>query len=246
MNDLKILEARQRIAEAVATCISPHAVLGLGTGQTAACFIRALASKNIPGIRCVSTSEQTTKLATSLQLPLVSLEEVQACFPNISKPIHVTIDGADEVDAELQLIKGHGGALLREKIVAHASQKLWIVVDETKQVSQLGKRCTVPVEIVAFGATMTLAHIKARFPTAQPRLSLEKSTETDPMNVNSWFVTDGGNYLLDVPVSTANAVREIEHWLKQIPGVIETGFFLQEATRVWVGMRDGSTHIRNR
>lgn len=250
MNEKTIEEARKRVAEVVARHIPPKAVVGLGTGKTAAFFVRALAQKDIPGLRCVSTSTQTTALAKSLQLPVLSLQELQAFFPNNPRPIDITVDGADEVDPALQLIKGHGGALLWEKIVAHASQQLWIVIDETKQVSHLGQRCTLPIEVVAFGATSTLTHIKTRFSSARPRLSTPQNRDftTYSLNTNDWFQTDGGNYLVEISLDSSEPsfAIEVETWLKRIPGVIETGFFLQEANKVWVGKEDGSTKTHQR
>lgn len=236
----ELQQVRHRIAEFVASYIKPNDLVGLGTGHTASCFVHALARRQVPRIRCVVTSRETKQLAESLQLPLLSMEEIFQDFSTKQKPITVTVDGADEIDGQGQLIKGHGGALLWEKIVAHASEKVWILADETKCVSQLGQRRTVPVEIVPFGCFATLARIRQRFSSASLRAN-SKNFDRSPPRGGPWFVTDGGNYLVEVPLTPEEKdPTALHHWLKQQVGVVETGLFLTEATTIWLGKNDGS------
>lgn len=189
-------------------------VVGLGTGRAATEFLRALGRAVAGGlqIRGIPTSRKSAELARELSIPLVTLEDVGA-------QIDVTVDGADEFDSRLNLIKGLGGALVREKIVAAASRKLVILVGpdrlEEKQSPRLGTRGVLPVEIVPFALPLCTRRLgELGFPS---RLRM---TNTDP------FVTDNGNYILDCQIAPIPDLRGTEQALLAIPGVVGTGLFL--------------------
>jgi ribose 5-phosphate isomerase A len=203
-------------------------VVGLGTGSAATAFLYALAERVNAGLRVrgVPTSRATAELATRLRVPLVTLEEVM--------PIDVTVDGADEVDPRLDLIKGYGGALVREKIVAAASRRLVILVGAEKLVAILGARGVLPVEIVPFG----LALCRSRL------LELGYGPALRTVGGRP-FVTDNGNHILDCTVSPISDPLEVERALLAIPGVVGTGLFIGMAHAVLV--QDGATvSIRER
>lgn len=224
--------ARAAAAAAVVMEVAAGMVVGLGTGDSAAHAIRALARRGLRGLRCVPTSVRTAALGRELGLPLCELDELP---PEL--PIDVTIDGADEIDPALRLLKGGGGALLREKLVAISSRRLLIVADTDKLVTRLGERFRLPVEIVPFGAARTLQRIREHFPGA-----LLRQNEHGP------FSTDGGNRLVDVPLSEEQGAdpQEMHRRLKLLGGVIETGLFLWEAQQVFLGAPDGSVGVREK
>ncbi|MCS6915215.1 MAG: ribose-5-phosphate isomerase RpiA [Myxococcota bacterium] len=222
--------ARQAAAEAAAALVEPGMVVGLGTGDSAAWFVRALAARAAHGLHlaaCVPTSTRTARLAASLGLPLRELDDL----PGAAQPVHLTVDGADEIDPALRLLKGGGGALLREKLVAHASRRLIVVADEGKRVSRLGARAPLPVEVVPFGVAQTLRRIQDRFPGAALRL-----VEGTPVR------SDGGNLLIDIPLGAEEAAdpEQLHRCLKLLSGVIETGLFLHEAERALIGTLGGA------
>jgi ribose 5-phosphate isomerase A len=204
-------------------------VVGLGTGSTATWAVHALGERVQAGLRItgVATSTSTETLARSLGITVVSLDD--------SPTLDIAIDGADEVDPQLSLIKGLGGALLREKLVELAARALTIVVDQGKLVSVLGSRSPVPVEIVPFGWRRTLARIEALGCRALPRL-----TGGGP------FVTDSGHFILDCGFGPLGDPTALAGRLKALSGVVEHGLFLGLATRVVVGKADGSVEIRER
>ena len=216
------------VAERALQLIQEGNVVGLGSGRAALNFVRALGGRVHSGlqVRCVSTSQSTTEAATHLGITMVTLDEVTS--------IDITVDGADEVDPHLNLIKGYGGALLREKIVAAASKRLVILVDSTKLVPVLGSRGVLPVEVVPFG----LSHCRGRLAElgypAKPRLHDGKD-----------FITDNGNPILDCTVTAMPDAASVEKSLMTIPGVLETGLFLGMADTVLV--QDGeSVEIKQR
>src|SRR5262252_7943398 len=173
---------RRAAAEAAVELVQDGMIVGLGTGSTAAFAVEALARRHRQGLRFlgIPTSERTAAQATAAGIPLTSLAE--------HRQIDLTIDGADEVErGTLNLIKGMGGALLREKIVAAASRRLAIVVDGAKMVDRLGTRVPVPVEVAAFGIEATEVELEAL--GAKVRLRLSATGEP--------FVTDGGNRIVD-------------------------------------------------
>ena len=191
--------------------------VGLGSGHTMAAVIELLGRRVQDGsrIRGVPTSQDTAQLAIRLGIPLVSLDNVEA--------IDVTVDGADEVDSNLDLIKGLGGALVREKIVASASRRLVIVVGSEKLVSTLGEHGVLPVEIVPYGLEWCRRRLTHLGYPATPR-------QAD----GRLFVTDNGNYILDCKVPVLRNPLELEQSLRAIPGVVGTGLFLGMAQTVLV------------
>lgn len=204
-------------------------VVGLGTGSTAYFVVEALGARVKEGLRItgIPTSERTATQARSLGIPLATFAEHQR--------IDLTIDGADEVERRsLNLIKGLGGALLREKIVAAASQRLVIVVDQEKLVDQLGDHTPVPVEAVQFGWQATAAAL-TRF-GAEP--VLRHAHEDHP------FITDGGNYTLDCRFTKIADAKALERDINAIVGVVDCGLFIGRASAVIVAATDG-IHVMN-
>jgi ribose 5-phosphate isomerase A len=206
--------------------------LGLGTGSTAERFLRALgrriesAALQVTG---VATSERTSRLAQELGIPLITLDEAGA--------LDLSVDGADEADGALRLIKGGGGALLREKLVASAARRSVILVDPSKKVDRLG-RFPLPIEVVGFGARLTLERIGALIvlygePGGVARLRLD--------NYGEPFVTDGGNLIIDAAFGGIRDPEGLAHALDGITGVVEHGLFLGLCETLVIGMSDGST-----
>lgn len=207
---------KKSAAEAAAQLVEDGMVVGLGSGSTAALFVSALARRiahdrlRIVG---VPTSLHTEQQARNLNIPLATLAEQPS--------IDLTIDGADEVlPGSLFLIKGHGGALLREKIVASCSRRMAIVADETKIVERLGSLVSVPVEIVPFAWEATQRKLESL--GAKP--SLRTNSEAKP------YLTDGGHYIMNCAFGPMERPREIADHLDHLVGVIEHGLFLQFAT----------------
>ncbi len=209
--------------------VEPGMRLGLGTGSTAAWFVRELAGRIAGGLKlvCVPTSSATARLASGLGVPLATLDDVGA--------LDLTVDGADEIDPELNLIKGGGAALLQEKIAAAASARLIVIADAGKQVARLGA-FPLPVEIVRFGATATQAAVEAAIGGADVdgrRVTL-RMAGAEPL------VTDEGHHILDLHLGRIGAPRRLAVALNAIPGVVETGLFIGMAERALVGRADGS------
>jgi ribose 5-phosphate isomerase A len=184
-------------------------VVGLGTGRAAGAFVRALAERVHGGLRIrgVPTSAATAALAGELRIPLLSLAE--------AGELDVTVDGADEVDPRLDLIKGYGGALVREKIVAASSKRLVILVGKEKLVPVLGTRGRLPVEVVPFGETLCLRRLAAL--GCRPRRRMDGGRPV---------VTDNGNLLLDCGVDPIGDPAAFDEAIRAIPGVVGTGLFL--------------------
>jgi ribose 5-phosphate isomerase A len=198
-------------------------VVGLGTGTTAAFVVKEVGARVAAGLRivCVPTSERTRAQATELGVALAPRDD----WPSID----LTIDGADQVErGSLNLIKGLGGALLREKIVASASRRMVVVVDDSKIVDRLGRATPLPVEIVPFGRRRTLERLAAL--GLQPVLRL---ADGQP------FVSDGGNNIADCHIATVADAKGLETELSAVVGVVETGLFLGLATTVIVGCPTG-------
>lgn len=216
---------KRAAAEAAARIVERNTVVGLGSGSTAALFVEALgrrvARENL-SIICIPTSERAAEQARRLKIPLTSLAG--------HTQIDVTVDGADEVESgTLNLIKGHGGAALREKIVASASNRLVIVADETKLVEHVGALVSVPVEVVQFGWQATARHLEQM--GTRPALRLRAGQAP--------FITDGGNYILDCAFGPMLNPSDIALKLDQTVGVVEHGLFLGIATQAFIGGRDG-------
>ncbi len=212
-------DALKRAAETAAQLVENDMVVGLGSGSTAAFAIEALAQRHRQGLRFVGipTSDRTAAQAASANIPLTSFSE--------HRQIDLTIDGADEVErGTLNLIKGLGGALLREKIVAAASHRLAIVVDGIKLVDRLGARTSVPVEVVAFGLEATRESLEVLGASARPRVS----------PAGQPFVTDGGNRILDCNFGRIADPARLEERIRRVVGVLESGLFIGRADPVFV------------
>lgn len=207
-------------------------VVGLGTGSTAAFFVSALAERvaeNHLRIVGIPTSSKTAALARSLRIPVTTFAA--------HAQIDLTIDGADEVEHDtLYLIKGHGGALLREKIVAAASKRMVVIVDETKLVDRLGALMSVPVEVVKFGWQATQQKLQALGANPSLRLGANKKI----------FVTDGGNYIMDCAFGPMDKPKEVAHHLDHVVGAVEHGLFLGFTKEVLVGGPDGVKTLKGK
>ncbi len=217
--------AKKAAGHAAAEVVEEGMFIGLGTGTTAAFFIEALAKRCREGlkIQAIATSEQSALHAQHLGIPLIQE------LPNRS--IDITFDGADEIDHHKNMIKGGGGALLREKLLALASQEMIVIIDETKLVDQLGNH-PLPIEIVPFIYSMTIKRLEQLGYTGKLRNN----------RLNQPFLTDNGNFIFDIQYSGAIDDPEKEHVkLKNISGVVETGLFFNVAKRVIVGYEDGLT-----
>ncbi|HVR44434.1 MAG TPA: ribose-5-phosphate isomerase RpiA [Thermoanaerobaculia bacterium] len=197
--------------------------LGLGTGSTAEEFVRllgkAIASGSIAGIRGVCTSARTEELARSLGIAVASLAELA--------PLDLAVDGADEIDPRLRLIKGRGGALLREKIVEQASRRFIVVADHGKLVERLGEG-PLPVEVIPLAVDV----LRRRFADAGLEPELRKSGGNP-------FMTDEGNRILDVRVPADRDVAEVVDEMRRWAGVVDTGFFPTEATEALIASPGG-------
>ena len=210
---------KRAAAEAAVELVQDGMVVGLGTGSTAAFAVEALARRHRQGLRFVGipTSERTAAQAATAGIPLTSFGE--------HRQIDLTIDGADEVErGTLNLIKGLGGALLREKIVAAASRRLAIVVDGAKLVDRLGTHAPLPVEVVSFGLEATRAALEGLGASARLRLS----PAGEP------FVTDSGNRILDCSFGPIADPARLEERIRRVVGVVESGLFIGRADPVFV------------
>ncbi len=222
---------KQAAAAAAIEYVEDGMTLGLGTGSTAAFFVEALANEIADGmvVRCVSTSEATTALAEAHGVPLVSIEHVER--------IHLTVDGADEIDSNGNLIKGAGGALLREKIVASASDHMVVIADSSKQVDRLGA-FPLPVEVVRFGFTITaktVFDVLCASGVERPAVELRRKPDGQP------FVTDCGNFILDCRCDRLPDPEAVAARLSSVPGIVEHGLFLGLARTIIIGGEDGAT-----
>jgi ribose 5-phosphate isomerase A len=219
-------DAKRHAARAAAQLVEDGMVLGLGTGSTAALLLAELAQRvRAEGlkVRGVPTSEATLLLARHLGLPLTTLDD--------DLRLDLTLDGADEVDPEFRLIKGLGGALLREKVVAAASARVCIMVDASKLVRQLGTRAPLPVEVARFAWRPVQERLRGM--GAEPVLRRGKD--------GAPFVSDNGNLILDArfPQGIARP-EELECDLNNVPGVLENGLFLGLCTELAVGTAEGA------
>ena len=219
-------EAKRRAALEAVKEVRSGFVVGLGSGSTAAYAIQALGealrSGVLQDVMGVPTSYQAASVALEAGLPLTTLDE--------NPRLDVAIDGADQVDASLNLIKGGGGALTREKVVASAADRYVVVVDEGKLAEVLGVGQVVPVEVLPFASAFVLRRVGERARSVHLRVG---SGKVGPV------VTDNGNFLLDADFGPIEEAEELEAWLRSIPGVVETGLFLGLADIVYVGTRKG-------
>jgi ribose 5-phosphate isomerase A len=219
---------RQAAAMALAD-VRPGMRLGLGTGSTAWHFVDLLGEKVAAGFDCicVPTSEATARQAESLNIPLSNLETLDR--------LDLTVDGADEIDPDLNLIKGAGGALLREKIVAASSDAMVVIADASKLVSALGGRFPLPVEVNRFGLGATrrsVAELVARHGTGGD-LRLRETADGTP------FVTDGGHLILDAFFGRISQPEALSRDLLDIAGVVQHGLFLKMCKTAYVATPDG-------
>jgi ribose 5-phosphate isomerase A len=217
-------DLKRLAAEAAARSIESGQRIGLGTGSTARLFLQALgrrlAAGEIRDVVGVPTSRRTAELAQALGIPLASLEEATG--------LDLAVDGADEVDPQLNLIKGLGGALLREKIVASASRRFIVVVDEGKLVPRLGTRSPLPVEVLPFGWKVASGRIE--------RLGASVVLRAEG---GSPYRTDQANYVLDCGFGPIADAPSLAASLASIPGVLGHGLFVGLATEVLVGAPSG-------
>ena len=197
------------VAERALEFVKDGDVVGLGTGRAASAFVRALGARVRAGLRIrgISTSQATMTLAQELGIPLTTFDAVET--------IDIAVDGADEVDPDRNLIKGYGGAMVREKIVAAASKKFVILVGTEKLVSVLGERGRLPVEVVPFGVAPCCRRLSALSCEPTPR-------QTD----SGAFVSDNGNVIIDCAIGPIARPAEFEQHILSIPGVVGTGLFV--------------------
>lgn len=215
---------KRMAGEAAAKLVEDGMVIGLGTGSTAAYLIYALAQRIHEGLHirgAVPSSKATEKLASSLNIPLTNLDT----YPELD----LALDGADEIDSQLNLIKGGGGALLREKIVASYARRFVVIGDITKQVAQLGRKWPLPVEIVPFAAKPVRRHIEALGVSVQLR-----------QRAGQAFLTDNGNMILDCSFPEGiTDLTDTQTLLQGIVGVVETGLFLHMTQQAIIGGPEG-------
>ena len=223
--------AKANAAAAALDFIEDGMTVGLGTGSTAKFFVEMLAEEVADGlmIRGVPTSEQTRRLAASHGIPLLPVEQVER--------IEVTVDGADEVDGQGRLIKGGGAALLREKIIANASDHMVVIADPSKQVETLGA-FPLPVEVTPFGFTITAKKVHDALEEAGVSRAHVKLRRIDGRNEP--IETDGGNFILDCHCGAIPNPEQLAVLLANIPGVVEHGLFLNMARTVIIGNEDGA------
>jgi len=220
-------ELRRRAAEAALSVVEPGMKLGLGTGRTAEHFVRLLSARVKDGLSVVgvATSERTADLARAGGIRVATLDDEPA--------LDLTVDGADEVDRSLRLIKGGGGALLHEKIVAAASERMVVIVDAGKLVSALGA-FPLPIEVVPFGLTPTVRAIEA----AAAGLGLSGPIRLRKV-ANEPFRSDSGHFIVDAAFGRIDDPAALAEALAGIPGVVEHGLFLDLASAVVVAHENG-------
>ncbi|WP_291365599.1 ribose-5-phosphate isomerase RpiA [Acetobacter sp. UBA5411] len=221
-------EYKRQAAEFAAAMVEDGMVVGLGTGSTAAFVVEALGRRHKEGLRFVAipTSVATEKQALGLGIHLTTFGE--------HARVNLTIDGADEIQrGTLNLIKGLGGALLREKIVAASSDRLVIVADDTKLVDHLGMKTLLPVEVTSFGWEATARQIEQLGGQASPRRNRD----------GAFFVSDGGNLILDCRFPVISDAGRLEQEIRSIVGVVESGLFVGMATDAIVAGGEGIAHL---
>jgi ribose 5-phosphate isomerase A len=222
-------ELKRVAAEKAVEAVTDGMVLGLGTGSTAALAVDAIGRRVQSGLKVVAipTSEATAAQSRRLGIPLADFAD--------HATVDLTIDGADAVDrSNLNLVKGLGGALLREKIVAAASKRMIVIVDDSKLEGAFGIRCPVPVETVSFGWQLTERRLAALGCTTR----LRRSAEGNPV------ITDGGNYVIDCSFGAIADAAGLAARIKQVVGVVESGLFIGLATEVIVAGARGVEVIR--
>ncbi len=219
------MNPKQLAGEKAAEYIENGMIVGLGTGSTAYWAIQKIGSMVKQGlqIKSVATSQQSETLARELEIPIVAFSDIDH--------IDIDIDGADEVDAQLNLIKGGGGALLREKIIASNSRRFIVVADESKFVATLGK-FPLPVEVVPFAWELSFRQLQ------------QLGVKPVRRKINGEiFMTDNGNYIADIALGSIPYPQELQQRLGLIPGVAENGLFLQMADTAVIAQTDGTVKI---
>ena len=215
-------ELKKLAAEKAVEYVEDGMIVGLGTGSTVEYSLRKLGTLVKDGlkIKAIPTSMHTKRIAKEENIPLTTLEE--------NPEIDLTIDGADEVDSNLNLIKGGGGALTREKIIAYHSKKVIIIVDDSKVVKALGIDFSLPVEVLKFGWTSTKKVIEGFGCNVKMRKIMGEP-----------FITDNSNYVLDCEFEKIDEPEQLETDLNLVPGVVENGLFIGLTTKVIVGGKQG-------
>jgi len=216
-------ELKKLAGEEAVKYVKDGMIVGLGTGSTIEYTLRKLGEKVKEGLKIqgIPTSIHTKRIAKEENIPLTTLEE--------NPEIDLTIDGADEVDSYLNLIKGGGGALTREKIIAFNSKKVIIVIDDSKVVKALGIDFPLPVEVIKFGWTST----KKTIEEFGCEVKLREIMDNEP------YITDNGNYILDCEFERIEDPEKLDTDLNLIPGVVETGLFIGLVNEVIVGSKSG-------
>ncbi len=223
-------EAKRNAALEAVKHVKNNSAIGLGSGSTTAYAIKEIGNRirrEDIHIVAVPTSYQASALAIKHGIPTTTLD--------VHPMLDLTIDGADQIDNGLNLIKGMGGALTREKIVASTSKTLIIIADERKKVKFLGEnRHPVPIEVLPFATQVVMNKIEK----AKGKPSLRQSNQkVGPV------ITDNGNFIIDVNFGPIQEPKDLEHRLKSIPGIIETGLFVKMADTVYIGNRSGTKQL---
>ncbi|MEM2850239.1 MAG: ribose 5-phosphate isomerase A [Candidatus Bathyarchaeia archaeon] len=222
-------EAKRKAALRAVEHVKDGFVIGLGSGSTTAYAIQELGRKvSEEGLEVlgVPTSYQAMKLAIECHIPLTSLDE----HPQLD----ISIDGADQINYDLDLIKGHGGAMTREKIVDSSAKQFIVVADETKFVKKLGGKCPVPIEVIPFAASSVMRKIQEIGGKLTVRQGLGK---VGPI------ITDNGNFIFDLNFGIIDDPLELELSLKMIPGIVETGLFVGMTNLVYLGCKTGDVKV---
>ncbi|WP_133572393.1 ribose-5-phosphate isomerase RpiA [Maritalea mobilis] len=220
-------ELKKQAALAAMSEVKSGMRIGLGTGSTAKHFVDYLGAEVAKGFEClcVPTSIATMKQAQSLNIPLTTLDEIDR--------LDVTVDGADEIDDRMQLIKGGGGALLREKIVAAASDKMVVIADTSKLVEVLGK-FALPIEVNKFGLGATQNAVSAIMQDFKAEGGLVLRQQNDAP-----FVTDGGHFILDASFGRISDAKALSDELLNVPGVVQHGLFLGLCAKAYLADANG-------
>lgn len=223
---MSLENCKKAAAEKASTFIKDGMIVGIGTGSTTFYFIEKLIKLCKAGlnIQAVASSEKTMEIARKGEIPLLDINSV--------KSLDIYVDGADEIDPEKRMIKGGGGALVREKISANMSKERIFIVDESKLVPKLGRR-SLPVEIIPFGSAATIRQLE--------RLGYKGVLR---LKNNAPYITDNHNFIYDIHLSESGRPEMFHQQITSIPGVVDTGFFFNLADRVIIGFLDGSVVVQ--
>lgn len=221
------MESKRLAGEKATEYIQDGMILGLGTGTTAYYMIKKIGELVQKGMRiqCVATSKNTEKLAKELHIPLLSIDEVER--------VDLAIDGVDEIDKQFNAIKGGGGALFREKIVASQAREVIWIMDESKLVDHIG-RFPLPIEVLPYGYKQIIKKLNEY--ELNPIIRMDK---------NQIFITDNGNYIIDLHIGSPMDIRDTYKKINGVTGILETGLFLNMCQRIIVGTNNGVKVIEN-